>query len=430
MIGEREDTIFALSSGRPPAGLAIIRISGPHADTALAAMTPRLPPPRRLAFSPLTNPVSSELLDMAMSVRFPGPASATGENVVELHLHGGRAVVDAVERTLAAIPGLRLAEPGEFTRRAFENGRIDLAEAEGLSDLLSAETESQRRNALAMAGGTVSRQVDRWRDCLLRLSAQVEARLDFTDDIEDEEILPPSFQGGVAGLADEIAGWLGRPAAERLKDGVRVVVAGPPNAGKSTLVNALAGRDAAIVSPVAGTTRDLIEVPVAIDGIPMVLIDTAGLRATDDVVERIGVSRAQHSLDRADIVLWLGDTDDVADRTRAITVAAKADLGCASPKADVEVSVYENQGLDELVTMLSERAAQLLPGDTETALNRRQRDLLESAHQSLMETLGESDLLISAEHLRRARGALDKITGTTGVEDMLDALFGSFCIGK
>ncbi|MFA9201452.1 MAG: tRNA uridine-5-carboxymethylaminomethyl(34) synthesis GTPase MnmE, partial [Cypionkella sp.] len=285
------DTIFALSSGAPPAAIAVIRISGRQAGEALDTLAGRRPEPRRAGAMTLRDR-QGEVLDRALGLWLPGPGTATGEDVAELHLHGGRAVVAAVERELAAMPGLRRAEPGEFTRRAFANGRIDLAEAEGLADLLAAETELQRRAAMAMAGGALSRQVEAWRERVLALSATLEATLDFGDE-DDVGALPGDFASRVEALAGEIRKWLERPRAEPLREGFRVVLAGPPNAGKSSLFNALLEDEAAITAATPGTTRDVIERPVAIAGLPFVLVDTAGLRdVTDDAVERVGIARA------------------------------------------------------------------------------------------------------------------------------------------
>jgi tRNA modification GTPase len=285
------DTIFAVSSGAPPAAIAMMRISGPDADTALNALTTKnLPEPRYAALRMLR--AGDDLLDTALVIRFPGPDTATGENIVELHLHGGRATIAAVTAALAQIPGLRPAEPGEFTRRAFENGRIDLSAAEGLSDLLAAETEHQRRSALTMASGGLSRVVERLRGELLAASARVEAAIDYAD--EDDVSPWPERSAVLEAMAVQIDALLANPPAERLRDGVRVAITGPPNAGKSTLLNVLVSREAAIVSPIAGTTRDVIEVPVVLRGLPFLFIDTAGLRnETGDSIEAIGISRAE-----------------------------------------------------------------------------------------------------------------------------------------
>jgi len=425
------DTIFALSSGSPPAAIAIIRISGPEADAALQQMAGVLPEPRRATVATLRTAEGDERLDNALVIRFPGPRSATGEDVVELHLHGGRAVVVAVLAVLEEM-GLRPAEPGEFTRRAFDNGRIDLAEAEGLADLLAAETQSQRRAALAMAGGSVSRMVAAWQERLLGLAARLEAALDFSDEGEVGDDLPEGWSEDLAGLVGEIETMLGRPPVERLRDGVRVVIAGPPNVGKSSLLNWLAGRQAAITSAIAGTTRDLIEAPTAIAGAPFLLVDTAGLRDGEDEIESIGVARARESLAAADLILWLGAPADCPDRERAILVESMSDLrgGRVDPAADVGVSAETGEGMDRLVALLIERARALLPHDAEVAINARHRRALAAAAGFLRAVPGEADFLIASESLRQARGELDRVTGRAGVEDMLDALFGRFCVGK
>jgi tRNA modification GTPase len=420
------DTIFALSSGTPPAAIAVVRISGPGADPALLALGAPLPEPRRATL--VTLRAEDEVLDRALALRFPGPNSATGEDVVELHLHGGRAVLAAVQEALSAVDGLRPAEPGEFTRRAFENGRIDLAEAEGLADLLEAETEAQRRAALSLAGGALSRQVEAWQARLLGTAALVEAELDFDDegDVQAAETDRPRTE--IAALAAEIDDWLARPGAERLKDGIRVVIAGPPNAGKSSLLNVLAGRDAAITSALPGTTRDSIEAPVAFGGVPFLLIDTAGLRETADEIEILGIDRARRHVEAADIVLWLGDP---ADRPhRAVQVRSRRDLDGQDPSADFSVSAVTGEGIDDLSRMLVRHSNAYLPVPGEVALNRRHSDALRSARGALAEAQGSGDLLVVAEALRGARAALDRVTGRAGVEDMLDALFGRFCIGK
>jgi len=420
------DTIYALSSGTPPAAIAVVRISGPAADAALVALAGKLPEPRTARIAALQH--EGEPLDRALILRFPGPQSATGEDVAELHLHGGRSVVAAVLGVLGRLPGLREAMPGEFTRRAFENGRIDLSEAEGLADLLAAETQSQRRAALALAGGALSRQVEAWRARLLEVAARVEAALDFSDEGDVGKAALPA--GVLDALAEEIDGLLRRPPVERLRDGVRVVIAGPPNAGKSSLLNALAGREAAITSDIAGTTRDLVEAPTAIGGTPFLLVDTAGLRDSIDAIESIGVERARQSLAAADLILWLGEPEACPDPKRSILVHPKADISPAVPSAEVAVSARTGEGLDALVTLVSERAWALLPVEGEVAINARHRAALADAQFWIEEAKATHDPLIVAESLRQARGALDRVTGRAGVEDMLDALFGQFCIGK
>lgn len=426
-MGEPADTIFALSSGSPPAAIAIVRISGPRADRALERLAGFLPEPRRAVVARLAD--GEEVLDNALVMRFPGPNSATGEDVAELHLHGGRSVVAAVIAALSGIEGLRSAEAGEFTRRAFENGRIDLAEAEGLADLLAAETQSQRRAALALAGGALSRKVEAWQARILAVAARVEAELDFSDE-GDVEGGSTHVAPEIAGLRDEISTFLAKPTVERLREGVKVVIAGPPNAGKSSLLNALAGRDAAIISSIAGTTRDLVEAPTAIGGTPFLLVDTAGLRDSNDAIEAIGVERARSSLAGADIVLWLGDARDCPDTARAIVVQSKSDILAPDPEADISLSAKTGAGIDSLVGQLLERSRSLLPQEGSVAINARHRDILIECSTWLAEAGSAHDPLVSAEALRQARLALDRVTGRAGVEDMLDKLFGAFCIGK
>lgn len=423
------DTIFALSSGQPPAAVAVIRTSGPQAFSAAEAVAGRLPEARRAVVMTLREPSSGDAIDEALVLRFDGPASATGEDVVEYQCHGGRAVVDAVLAALAAQPGLRAAEPGEFTRRAFTNGRIDLTEAEGLADLLEAETESQRRAALMMAEGGLRRQIEGWRQRLVELSARAEAAIDYVGDEDETAADEAALADEARALEEELSLWLDRPRAEPLKDGVRVVVAGPPNAGKSSLVNALANSDRAIVTDIAGTTRDSIEVPLAIDGVPVLLIDTAGLRSSDDIVEAIGVGRAENQIQRADLVLWLGDPDEAPSHRQAVLIHSQADRRGEAPEGSLGVSAVTGEGLGELARRIVSEAGQLLPADGELALNRRQAAELAVAREALAEAAG-SDVVRTAEALRVARMAFDRLNGRTGVEDMLDALFSRFCLGK
>lgn len=428
------DTIFAVSSGAPPAAIAVLRLSGPRAFEATAQLGGKLPAPRRAGLRALRDPASGELLDRALVLLFPGPDSASGEDLAELHLHGGRAVVRAVEAVLAALPGLRPAEPGEFTRRALLNGRMDLSEAEGLGDLLVAETEAQRRIAVRSAEGAVRRQVEDWSRRLLMLAAQVEAQLDHSD--EDDVAGGADSLGGVhvaaAALAEEIGQVTRRPPVERLRDGLRVVLAGPPNAGKSTLLNAMAERDAAIVSPIAGTTRDRIEAPVVRGGTAYLLIDTAGLaEATADPIEAIGIGRARAALEEADIVLWLGDAPP-PNHPATLWLHARADLAGRDRGAgkDLAVSAATGAGVEALWSRIGALAANLLPPPDLLALNQRQRGLGIAAGEALARAAMQHDLLLLAEELRSARRAFDAITGRAGVEAMLDALFARFCIGK
>ncbi len=422
------DTIFALSSGAPPAAIGVVRISGPAAGDAVGAMCGQLPEPRRASLRTV-RAKGGAALDRALVVWFPGPKTATGEDLAELHCHGGRAVVSAIEAELAAHPGLRRAEPGEFTRRAFANGVIDLAEAEGLGDLLAAETELQRRAAQEAAGGGLSRRVEDWRDRVLKLSALVEAQLDFGDE-DDVGGLPEMFHVELRDLLAEWTKAIEAPHAERLRDGIRVVFAGPPNSGKSSLFNAILDEGAAIVSAEAGTTRDVIERPVALGGVPFVLVDTAGLREEGaGEVERIGIDRARGELARSDIVLWLGSEGQ--GPSGALEIASRCDLGGEGKMApDHVVSAVTGEGVEDLVAALVERARGLLPRPGAASLNRRQSAALVDARDALAEVEAGEDSLLTAERLRLARLALDRLLGRHSTEDMLDALFGRFCIGK
>lgn len=423
------DTIFALSSGTPPAAIAVVRVSGPEAGNALRALCGHMPTSRRAVTARLID-LEGEEIDRALVLWLPGPGTATGEDVAEFHLHGGRAVIAALERTLAGLPGLRAAVAGEFTRRAFANGRIDLAEAEGLADLLTAETELQRRGAMAMAGGAFSRMVGVWRERLLTASASLEAVLDFGDE-DDVAPLPPSFAADLAGFHAEIAGWLARPRAELLREGYRVVIGGPPNLGKSTLFNMLVEADAAITTPIAGTTRDVLTRPVSLGGIPFLFADTAGLHdSAGDEVEAIGIERALDALDRADLVLWLGP--EGAGPKGCWEITSQIDRADALTKrhARHRISAKTGAGMDALRQDLIDTARQAMPRPGEAALNERQHGLLGKAARSLEYARSEHDPLLAAENLRQARVAFDALLGRTTTEDMLDALFGRFCIGK
>ena len=418
------DTIFALSSGQPPAGIAIIRISGPTARSALSLLSGSLPEPRRAAYRRFRDAKGAPL-DDGLALWFPGPKSATGEDLAELHIHGGRAVVAAIMETLGRIAGCRLAQAGEFTRRALQNGRIDLTEAEGLADLLAAETEAQRQSALALAEGGLGRLVAQWEKLLLLESARVEALLDFADegDVADSG----HDIGPLEQLVVALSTLRTSPPAERLRDGVRVVLAGPPNSGKSSLFNYLIGREAAIVTPIAGTTRDRIAAPVAMEDIPLLLIDTAGLREdATDAVEIIGIERSSEAMAGADILLWLGPAAEAP--AGALVLAAKCDTGSVGP--GLPISSVTGEGMDVLRTTLLERARALLPRPGALALNARHREILAEVETWISDAIQSEDLLVRAESLRLARAQLDKLTGRSGVESMLDALFGAFCIGK
>jgi tRNA modification GTPase len=423
------DTIFALSSGRPPAAVSVIRVSGPAAHAAGSSLAGSLPAPRLAALRTLRDE-AGQVLDDALVLRFDGPASSTGEDVVELHCHGGRAVVDAVLGALGRRNALRVAKPGEFTRRAFENGRIDLTEAEGLADLLEAETESQRKAALAMAEGGLRHQVATWQAELLQLSARAEAAIDYAD--EDETAVDRSLIQGIGALHANLSEWLERPRVEPLKDGVRVVVAGPPNSGKSSLINAISGQDKAIVTDVPGTTRDQIEVPLTLGGIPVLLTDTAGLRETAELVERIGIERALSSVATADVLLWLGEPSAAPSHPRLLKIYPRADLPDrqSSPDDTVRVSVMTGEGLSALLERIGHLTRILLPAEDAIALNRRQAMHLSEARDSLTDASMMDDIVLIAEALRSARAAFDRLTGRAGMEDVLDALFGRFCLGK
>jgi tRNA modification GTPase len=419
-------TIFALSSGLPPAGIAVVRVSGPNAGAALAALAGQCPVPRVATLCRFRDGAGATL-DHGLALWFPAPASVTGDDLAELHLHGGRAVVAAVLDALAVTAGLRPALAGEFTRRAFENGRLDLSEAEGLADLLAAETEGQRQSALMLAEGRLGDYVADWQTRILRVAAQVEADLDFSDEGDVAKKPEVHTTNTLATLCAEIAALLDCPPAERLRDGVKIVFAGPPNSGKSSLFNEIAGRHAAIVTDIAGTTRDRIEAPVVIGGVPLLLIDTAGLRDdTSDAVEALGIKLSQDAIIGGDIVLWLGSPDTVPEG--ALLIAAKSDL--QSGRRGLAVSTVSGEGLVALREMLLVRAKALLPKPGALALHTRHRTLLSSVQENLSAAQTTDDGLIIAEHLRHARAGLDALTGRAGVEDMLDALFGAFCIGK
>ena len=423
------DTIFALSSGAPPAGIGVIRVTGPGVRAALQAVAGRVPEPRRAMRAGFRD-AAGELLDDGLALFFPAPNSVTGDDLAEFHCHGGRAVIAAVEVALAALPEFRRAEPGEFTRRAFANGRIDLAEAEGLGDLLAAETELQRRSAMAMAGGALSHKVAGWREGLLGLSAQVEAALDFSDE-DDVAGVPGDFAGRVAALQGELEQALAAPYAEMLREGFRVALAGPPNAGKSTLFNALVESEAAITAEIAGTTRDVLVRPVALAGVPFSFVDMAGLREPgEDRVEAIGIARAQQEIAAADLILWLGPEGQGPED--AWEVDAQCDRADHKRKRapDHLLSAVTGEGMDLLRHALTDHARGAMPGPGAVALNQRQRSLVRDAADALADAGIMYDPLLVAENLRLARVAFDRLLGNTATEDVLDAVFGRFCIGK
>ncbi|MFC5307531.1 tRNA uridine-5-carboxymethylaminomethyl(34) synthesis GTPase MnmE [Azospirillum picis] len=439
-------TIFALATAPGRSGVAVVRISGPAAGSALASLTGRpLPAPRRAVLSHLRDPVSGDALDDALVLRFTAPASFTGEDVVELHLHGGRAVVTGIIETLGALPGLRLAEPGEFTRRAFENGKLDLTEAEAVADLIDAETTAQRRQALRQMDGALGRLYDGWRERLTRALAHIEADIDFAEDDLPGGVAE-AVRPVVAGLADEIAAHLndgGR--GERLREGLHIAIVGAPNAGKSSLLNALARREAAIVSARAGTTRDIIEVHLDLGGYPVVLADTAGLReAAADEVEEEGIRRARDRAARADVKIAVFDATTLPDLDPAtlalidgdtVVVFNKSDLAPASdlwPELSaVAVSARTGAGLkalEERLTIFS--ADRLAVGSAPSLTRARHRAALTECRESLLRALDAPLPELAAEDVRLASRALGRITGRVDVEDLLDVIFRDFCIGK
>lgn len=426
-------TIFALSSGAPPAAIAIIRLSGPSAGDAVLALCGSLPEERRAGLRRLVDPANGDMLDEALLLWFAPERSITGELLVELHCHGGRAVVAALLAALGRLPGLRAAEPGEFTRRALENGRMDLNAIEGLGDLLRAETEEQRRGALAMYGGAFTARVEVFQRCALAGAALIEAALDFADegDVGEDAALAQAREMLAALLADMEA-ELAAPPAERLRDGIRLVIAGPVNSGKSTLLNRLAGWEAAIVTDIEGTTRDRIEVPVAIGGTAWLITDTAGFRDDPgDAVERIGMERAREAIAAADLLLWFGDPE-AAPRPDAIHILSRADRP-DTPQArphDIRLSVRTGEGMDALFALLDRRAGELLARPHAYLLSARQRAELAASVDALQSGLALRDPLLIAEHVRDALAAFDRLTGRASTEDMLDSLFSGFCVGK
>ncbi len=425
-MGAADDTIVALSSGRLPAAIAVIRTSGPTALEAAEALAGKRPIPRRASLRSFRNPVGGALIDRGLLLFFPGPDTATGEDIVEYQCHGSKAVVAALIASLITLPGMRSAEPGEFTRRALSNGRIDLTQAEGLAELLEAESEAQRISALRRAEGGLRRQVGQWRGELLDLSAEAEVAIDYADEDEGAVVFDPAPR--LAALVAALDTLLAAPRVERLRDGVRLVVAGPPNAGKSSLVNALASEKRAIVTAVAGTTRDLIEVPLALAGIAITLVDTAGLRESEEEVERIGIGLAEREIARADVLLWLGTTADLPPHPRCLLVASKSDLD--SHHTGHRVSVVDGEGIEALKKWIVSQARILMPPASEPGVNQREAGLIMICRDALARALTLSDPVLKAEELRVSRNALDDISGITGVEGLLDALFGRFCLGK
>jgi tRNA modification GTPase len=437
-------TIFALSSGRPPAAIAVVRVSGPRAGDALTALGGKLPEPRKAALRRLRHPQTKAVLDEALALWFPGPNTETGEDMAELHLHGGRAVVAAVLAELGKLPGLRMAEAGEFTRRAFQNGKIDLTAVEGLADLVFAETEAQRAQAMRQFSGALGGRAEAWREKLIGALALIEARIDFSDEADvPEDLVGPSLRVARE-LTDEIEQALkSAHRGERLREGLTVAIAGPVNAGKSSLLNRLARREAAIVSPHAGTTRDVIEVHLDLGGYPVTLLDTAGIRASDDPVEQEGVRRAQARAASADLVLWVTDatSPDAPIRPRNTEqnnewlVRNKIDLRPVS-KVTYECQAFDissktGKGLDRLVVAIANFAgAFFAAGESALVTRERHRIALQQTAAALRRALDAGAEELIAEELRLAARALGRLTGRVDVEDVLDVIFRDFCIGK
>ncbi len=450
-------TIFALSSGRPPAAIAVVRVCGPQARAALERLIGRVPQPRDASFARVRDPESGDRIDEALALWFPAPHSETGEDMAELQLHGGHAVIAAVLDALGRIEGCRPAEAGEFTRRAFENGRLDLTAVEGLADLIAAETPAQRRQAFRQLKGLIGDRAEAWRRSLIEALALVEARIDFADEADVPEDLVAPALASAKRLRDEIAAALadGR-RGERLRDGIVIAIAGPPNAGKSTLLNRLARREAAIVSPYPGTTRDVIEVHMDLDGYPGTLLDTAGVRQSDDPIEREGVRRAEERARSADLVLWVTDASAIGraagDKPK---YAAGSDVWVVENKVDLvgdkrcedsewratgdrpsrfAVSALTGTGMDALIAALSGFARDYFATTESAIVTRvRHRRALEETVAALDRCLvegesGREELI--AEGLRAAATTLGRLTGRVDVEDILDVIFRDFCIGK
>ncbi|ASQ05614.1 tRNA uridine-5-carboxymethylaminomethyl(34) synthesis GTPase MnmE [Sinorhizobium meliloti WSM1022] len=435
------DTIYALSSGSLPAGVAIIRVSGPETADALVRLCGTLPPPR-IATLRTIRTRNGETLDSGLVLYFPAPASFTGEDCCELQVHGGRAVVSAILDELAAIGGLRHAEAGEFARRAFQNGKLDLVEVEGLADLIAAETEMQRRLAIEQSGGGQSALYAGWARRLTHSRAMIEAELDFADEDDVPGSVSAVIWEDVGRLRQEIDGHIARAGlAEIIRDGLKIVIAGEPNAGKSSLLNALARRDIAIVTEVAGTTRDVLSVDLSLAGFSVKLFDTAGLRETDELVEREGIRRARQVIADADLVLLLSEKpgyfriDEVLpENVPVIRVATKVDRpspSWAPSDADIFLSTRTGEGMADLLTALQSHLPDLA-GRTALAMPSRKRhvDCLRQASAALERSLISSDLELRAEQLRQAGDALGRITGRVDVENLLDVIFSEFCIGK
>jgi len=440
------DTIFALSSGRPPAAVAVVRISGPRAGLALETLIGRVPAARRASLARVRDPATGDLIDEGLALWFPGPNSETGEDIVELQVHGGRAVIAALLAALGRFDGLRHAEAGEFTRRAFENGRMDLTAVEGLADLVAAETEAQRRQALLQLKGLLGERAETWRQRLIEALALVEAGIDFSDEDDVPAGLTARALELIRPLADEISKAMAGQG-ERLREGLRVAIAGPPNAGKSTLFNRLARREAAIVSPFPGTTRDVLEIHLDLGGYPVTVLDTAGIRETTDPVEREGVRRAGEQAAGADLVLWVDEATEVVGEEPAragFLVINKMDLMDRAEAEKIEskfkkpnevhfISSMTGMGVEDLVIAIARFAERFFTQEATLVTRERQRSHLREAVLALQgagEAAQEGREEIVAEQLRLATRALGRLLGRVDVEDVLDVIFRDFCIGK
>jgi tRNA modification GTPase len=432
-------TIYAPASGAGRAAVAVIRLSGPATAAALQSLTGRNPPAPRVASLRMLRNKACEEIDRALVLWFPGPHSYTGEDGAELQLTGGRAVVTAALRALGELEELRPAEPGEFAWRAFENGKLDLSQVEGLADLVDAQTEAQRRLALRIAGGGLSREAAAIRQTILEAMARVEAAIDFSDqeDVSDETLIAARTlaEAAMQRLRHRL---VGAASVDRLRDGFNVVIAGAPNVGKSTLMNALARREVAIVSDLPGTTRDALEAHLELRGLPVNLVDTAGIRETDDPIEREGVARARRRAAEADLILWLSDKDGSAHGPagtdqRTILVRTKADLGSSVPEDFVAISAKTGFGIDRLLDLLAEAAEEGLAGaDQSLIATARHRAAFEEALGCLDRVAASEDLGAEflAEDLRLAARALERIAGRIDVEEVLGEIFSRLCIGK
>ena len=439
-----QDTIFALSSGAGRAALAVVRVSGPAAGLTLDRIAAPRPKPRFAAFRKLRHPETGEEFDHALVLWFAGPNTETGEDMCELHLHGGRAVLAGAFAALSAVPGCRPATAGEFARRAFENGKLDLTAAEGIIDLIDADTEAQRRQALRQASGELAQLYDGWRKELLEARALLESSIDFSDEGDISEKAEANGIGRAVSLAEQIERHLedGR-RGEIVRDGYRIVIAGPPNVGKSSLMNALARRDVAIVSEEPGTTRDVLEVRLDLDGYMAIVADTAGLREAAGTIEQEGIRRALKRADEADLVLWLIDAtapvtnvpaDLAAHERRVLRVVNKIDVhGAGDVVADHAISAREGTGVQDLVAKLAALAREAAHGAGEPAITQlRHRQQIEACLDALKDIRPSSKLPpeLAAEQLRIAADALGRIVGRIDPEDVLDQVFARFCIGK